>query len=723
MTSVLFPPPKGQLGVGVGIGGSSKSDGLTEMGDVKFAKYPSPFEHLIFHLAPPNSHFHLRLPTPPYDPARPADFLTSYIEKVYTVRVIILKDNMSRSERIGETLHREGFVSKQHIDEGLEHQARLRKKRIGEILLEKGRVEPSEIERALASQKTNFESKLGEILIAAGAVTFEQVEEALAIQAKYSSKRLGQILVEMGLVTEEMLALAVALKYGLPYVDLKDYPVDSSALKCVSQSLVRKLRVMPLHLGGKTLTVAFADPTNLDPKRDLSFHTGKQIKEVVASENSIAEAIEKYYGADAEVYLNQLLSEEAEIETVTEEEDDQLELGTTAGSEKPIIELVNHILKTAVTKKASDLHLVPERTRVRVILRIDGELHEELTLSSERLPSINARLKIMGNMNIAERRLPQDGRTKVKVGNRIVDLRFSCMPSIFGESMAIRLLDKERGVMGLDELGFLDKELREIRETQKKPYGMILVTGPTGSGKSSTIYALLQEPVFTRKNIITLEDPVEYELPGLTQIQIKEKIGLTFARGLRQILRHDPDVITVGEIRDVETAKIAIQSALTGHILFSTLHTNTAAESFIRLGEMGVEPYLVSSSILGIIAQRLIKKLCPACRTKDPNAFEKLRESHFPVQPSENAVFYQPQGCEKCNKTGFSGRTVAYEYLLPTETIKRAAIHNESASGLRSLAVSRGMRTMEEIALLKASEGITSVDEIIPLATIDQELD
>ena len=630
---------------------------------------------------------------------------------------------MSTNERIGETLHREGFVSRQDVDQGLEHQARLRKMRIGEILLEKGKVEASEIERALNSQKTNFESKLGEILVAAGAVTQKQIDEALSVQEKYSTKRLGQILVEMGLVTEEMLALAVALKYGLPYVDLKDYPVDSAALKCVSQSLVKRFQAMPLHLSGKKLTVAFSDPTNLDPKRDLSFHTGKQIKEVVASANNIAEAIEKYYGADSEAYLSRLLIEEAEIETVEEEDDDQMELGTAAGSEKPIIELVNHILKTAVTKKASDLHLVPERTRVKVILRIDGELHEELILSAERLPSIIARLKIMGNMNIAERRLPQDGRTKVKVGRRIVDLRFSCMPSIFGESMAIRLLDKERGVMGLDELGFLDKELEEIRQTQKKPYGMILVTGPTGSGKSSTIYALLQEPVFARKNIITLEDPVEYELPGLTQIQIKEKIGLTFARGLRQILRHDPDVITVGEIRDVETAKIAIQSALTGHILFSTLHTNTAAESFIRLSEMGVEPYLVSSSLLGIIAQRLIKKLCPDCRIKDPEAREKLTESHFPVQPSEDAVFYQPKGCEKCHKTGFSGRTVAYEYLLPSQAIKRAAIHNESASGLRSLAVSRGMRTIEEIALRKASKGITSVDEIIPLATIDHEID
>ena len=626
-----------------------------------------------------------------------------------------------RHEKLGETLKQEGFISQIELDKGLEKQSELKRKKIGDILLEEGAVKAAEIKEALRKQKTNFDAKLGEILIAAGSVTQKQVNEALAVQEKNTSKRLGQILVEMGLVKEEMLALAVALKYGLPYVDLKDYPVDPAALKCVSVSLARRLTVLPLHLNGKELTIAFSDPTNLEPKRDLSFHTGKIIKEVVSSEKGINFAIDQFYGPDSDSYLEKLLNDDADIETISGEGRDQFELGDDTGLEKPIIELVNHILKTAVIKKASDLHIIPEGRRVKVVLRIDGELHDELVLSGDRLPSVIARLKIMGSMNIAERRLPQDGRAKVKVGDRIVDLRFSCMPSIFGESMAIRLLDKERGVMGLDELGFLEKELKEIRESQKKSYGMILVTGPTGSGKSSTIYALLQEPVFSNKNIITLEDPVEYELPGLTQIQIKEKIGLTFARGLRQILRHDPDVITVGEIRDVETAKIAIQSALTGHILFSTLHTNTAAESFVRLGEMGVEPYLISSSILGIISQRLIKKLCPHCRVSDPRGHEKLSESHFPAHPPENAQFYAAKGCEKCNNTGFLGRTVVYEYLVPDEAIKRAAIHNESASVLRNLAVGRGMRTIEVICLEKAAQGLTTVDEIIPLATIDHD--
>ena len=334
-----------------------------------------------------------------------------------------------RHEKLGETLRREGFLSQEELDKGLERQTELRRKRIGDILLEEGKVKVAEIKEALNLQKTNFDSKLGEILIAAGTVTQEQVKKALAIQEKNSSKRLGQILVELGMVKEEMVALAVALKFGLPYVDLEEYPVDPEALKCVSVSLARKLSVLPLHLNVKELTIAFSDPTNLEPKRDLSFHTGKSIKEVVAAESGISTAIDRYYGPDSDSYLAKLLNEESEIEQLSGDSGDQFELGEDTGLEKPIIELVNHILKAAVVKKASDLHIIPEGRRVRIVLRIDGELHDELTLSGDRLPSVIARLKIMGNMNIAERRMPQDGRAKVKVGSRIVDLRFPACPA------------------------------------------------------------------------------------------------------------------------------------------------------------------------------------------------------------------------------------------------------------------------------------------------------
>lgn len=626
--------------------------------------------------------------------------------------------------KIGEKLLSEGFISQEELDAGLQKQSELRGKKIGDILVEEGGVQPVAVEQALIKQKSRIETRLGDILIAAGAVTQQQVDEALVRQKKNSTKRLGQILIDMGVISEDMLALSMALKFGLPFVDLTDYPVDSSALECVPEEMARRLNVFPVKLKNSELTVAIPDPTDLDPKQDLTFHTEKEIKEVVATQQGITTAIDEHYGQDqndTDEYLEQLLADEAEIEEVSEKQQAEYELSEKTGREKPIIELVNHILKAAVKKKASDLHIVPEGRRVKVELRIDGVLREELSLGSERLPSVIARLKIMGNMNIAERRLPQDGRSRVKMGNKIVDLRFSCMPGIFGESMVVRLLDKTSGLMNLDRLGFLEKELREIREAQRKSYGMILVTGPTGSGKSSTIYACLQEDIFQNKNIVALEDPVEYELPGIIQVQIKESIGLTFAKGLRQILRHDPDVISVGEIRDVETAKIAIQSALTGHLLFSTLHTNTAAESFIRLKEMGVEPYLVSTSILGIISQRLIKKLCANCKISDERALEKLEASHYPAQPSADAVFYTAQGCDQCNQIGYKGRTVAYEYLIPNEEIKRGSIRNLSASELRSLAQKQQMRSMEQIALLKAEQGLTSVDEIIPLMSVTEE--
>lgn len=631
--------------------------------------------------------------------------------------------SISGSEKLGERLLSEGFISQDELEAGLHKQSELRQERIGDILLEQGQVKPDTLRHALNKQKSRFDARLGEILVAAGAVTEKQVGEALKRQKKQSTRRLGQILIDMGVITAEMLALSMALKFGLSYVNIKDYPVDAAALDCVPMDMARRLKIFPIMLKDEELTVAFSDPTNLDQKQDLAFHTEKQIKEIIATEEGILDAIEEHYGKDPDSNLDQLLADEAEIEEVSENREVEYELSEKTGREKPIIELVNHIIKTAVKKKASDLHIVPEGRRVKVELRIDGTLREELALGSERLPSVIARMKIMGNMNIAERRLPQDGRSKVKVGSKVVDLRFSCMPSVFGESMVVRLLDKESGVVDLDQIGFLEKELREIRVSQRKAYGMILVTGPTGSGKSSTIYACLQEEAFHNKNIVTLEDPVEYELPGITQVQIKENIGLTFAKGLRQILRHDPDVIIVGEIRDGETARIAIQSALTGHLLFSTLHTNTAPESFLRLNEMGVEPYLVSSSILGVISQRLVKKLCPACKTPDPHALQKLESSHYPARPSSHTTeFFMAQGCEQCNQTGYKGRTVVYEYLIPNEDIKRAAIQNRSAGEIRLMAQKKGMRTMEQVALLKAEQGLTSVDEIIPLmSTIDQE--
>ncbi len=616
-------------------------------------------------------------------------------------------------DKIGDTLVKEGMITQQELVNGLEKQKELKNRPLGEFFVEQGLLDRPELRKALDRQQKKSD-KIGDILLAAGAITNNQLEEALEIQKKDRQKRLGQILIDMNIINEDMLTLALSLRFGLPYIDLNHYNIDPQSIEQVDPEIARRFNALPIELSGETLTVAFSDPTDLDPQKDLSFHTGLEIKEVLASKEAIRQKIEELYGKEDYQNFKKLLGD-VDVEEVRETPSFEYDISENMGKEKPIIELVNHIFVNGLRNNASDIHILPEEKRVSVLYRVDGVLQKEMNLPIDRLPSVIARMKIMSNMNIAERRLPQDGRTKIKIGQKIVDLRFSCIPTIYGESIVVRILDKESGVMNLDHLGLYPKELKELRNCINKQYGMILMTGPTGSGKSSTIYSSLQENVFEQKNVVTLEDPVEYELPGISQIQIKEGIGLTFAQGLRQILRHDPDVIIVGEIRDMETAKISIQSALTGHLLFSTLHTNTAASSYIRLIEMGVEPYLVSTSILGILSQRLVRKICNSCKKEDQSALDKLRDSNFPVKSTEDTVFYKGKGCKECNFTGYKGRTLIYEFLVPKEKVKRAAMKKDSTFEIRQIAIENGMNPMESIALQKAEEGITTVDEIIPL--------
>ena len=646
---------------------------------------------------------------------RPAD------TKGNIIRIFVpfpLKSASPAGDRLGETLVKEGMISNEELTQSLDRQKSLRKKRIGDIFVEQGVVEHSEVRKALKFQQSKSTKRIGDILVAAGAITPEQLTAALSQQQKDQTKRLGQILIDMSFINEEMLALALALRHNLPYVDLNSYPIDPLAVTCISSELAKKFNIIPIELSQNILTVAFSDPTNLDTKSDISFHTGLKIKEVIASQHSTQKAIKKHYGSQSEAILDiEQLEDSLDIEEVKMPESDGYDIDEKIGKEKPIIALVNHILKSAVFKKASDIHVVPETRKVKVYLRIDGILHEEMAFRIETLPSVVTRMKVLSNMNIAERRIPQDGKARVRIGQRSLDLRFSCIPTIHGESMVVRILDKEEGLMELEKIGLFPEETTAIRQNLSKKYGMLLVTGPTGSGKSSTIYACLQEPIFTGKNIITLEDPVEYEIPGLSQVQIKEKVGMTFANGLRNILRHDPDVIVVGEIRDLETAKISLQASLTGHLLISTLHTNTAAEAFIRLEDIGIEPYLVSSSILGVLSQRLVRRICTNCLEPDPEGAEKLSSRQFPVKPSEDAKFYRGKGCDQCNNTGYRGRTIVYEFLSINEKIKRAIIKQETASKINILAVENGMRTLEHTALQKAEQGVTSVEEIIPLAS------
>lgn len=628
----------------------------------------------------------------------------------------------AEKKKIGEALTEGALITSQELELGLETQSQLRKKRLGEIFVNNGAATSEDVYKALRMKKAHkAHLKLGTLLLEQGLISQENLDAALAKQKKYRSRLLGEILVDMGIINDEMLAVALALQNGLPYVDPRKCIVDEIAVNTFPPKLLKRLQVFPVALSQNELTVIVADPNNLDVEGDLRFHTGLNIKiGGIGSKKGIMEAINTRCETSTDKHLVDILSEttQVEVEKIEDREEEGYQITSETGREKPIIEIVNHILKIAVAKRASDIHIIPEGKMAKVKFRIDGMLYDELILPKERLPSITSRMKILGNMDITERRLPQDGSRKIRVHGKTVDLRFSCLPTVYGQSIVIRLLNKESGLMKLEDMGFLEQAVKGLRQCIAKPYGMLLFTGPTGSGKSTTIYACLQEATFSNKNIITLENPVEYGLPGTCQVQIKEEIGLTFERGLRQILRHDPDVIVVGEMRDTETAKIGVRAALTGHLLITTLHTNTAAETFLRLGDMGIDNFLVSSSILGVVSQRLVRKICPNCREPDPEAGLKLKSNDFPVAFPDDTIFYKGKGCDECNKIGYKGRTIVYEFIPTNEEIKKAIMDDASAAQIRDIAIRNGIKTIEEIAFLKAKAGTICVDEIIPLVSV-----
>lgn len=626
-------------------------------------------------------------------------------------------------KKLGQTLTEHDLISNQELALGLDAQRKFRKKRLGEIFVDNGVVTYEKITRALRLKNSlEADAKLGTILVAGGLVSHEDLNIALIEQKKLRSRRLGEILVDMGVLDSEMLALALALQCETKYVDLKKYPVEEFECRALSPELLRRLKAFPISLRKNELTVVVADPNNLNVEADLRFHAGLRIKVAgISSEKAIMEAIDKGYGSLSQNNLTHILSEntKVKVENLKDQEAESYYISEKVEISQPIIEIVNHILKTAVAKRASDIHIIPEGKTAKVRFRIDGTLYDELSFQKERLLPITNRMKILSGMDIAERRLPQDGSAKIRVRGKSVDLRFSCLPTISGQSMVIRLLDNGQGLMKMEEMGFLQQDLEGLRKCIGKSHGMLLFTGPTGSGKSTTIYASLQEPTFCSRNVITLENPVEYKLPGICQVQIQEKIGLSFAQGLRQILRHDPDVIIVGEMRDPETARIGVRSALTGHLVITTLHTNSAAETFIRLRDMGIDNYLISSSVLGVVSQRLVRKICPNCKEPDPEAAQKLRSYDFPVEFSNDVVFFKGKGCEECNQIGYKGRTLVYEFIPTNERIKKGIIDGESAARIRLFAIREGSKTIEEIAFIKAKAGIISVDEIIPLLSIN----
>ncbi len=556
-----------------------------------------------------------------------------------------------------------------------------------------------------SSRKTK---KLGEILVEEGLITAEQLERALLEQSR-TDQLLGRILIDLKMVKESDLMAALAKQIGFRFVDLNEFTIDGSASGLIPEQVARRYRALPIGYEDSRLLVAMADPANLFALDDIRTITGMDLQPVVATAADIEAAIRKYSRVDESV---QKMASEAS--TAAEEEIADLERAATSLEEGPIVRMVNLLISQAIADRASDIHIEPMEREVRIRYRIDGVLSEVMRSPKNIQAGLISRLKVMADINIAERRVPQDGRIGLTVGGKSIDLRLATLPTVYGEKVVIRILDKSSVLLKLEELGFLDQSFKRYQEAYTKPYGAILVTGPTGSGKSTTLYATLNIVNKADRNIITVEDPVEYRLPGVNQMQMNVRAGLTFASALRSILRADPDVVLVGEIRDHETALIAIEAALTGHLVLSTLHTNDAPSSLPRLVEMGVETYLVASAIDCVVAQRLARKLCPKCREGyRPNQSE-LEQAGFPEFMWDDVKeLFRPVGCTACSKTGFRGRLGMYEVMNMSEEIERLVVERAPSEEIRRSARRDGMITLREDGLEKVRLGITSVEEVL----------
>lgn len=547
--------------------------------------------------------------------------------------------------------------------------------------------------------------RLGNLLLEENMITKEQLGKALLIQKHDPQKKLGEILEEMGAVNSQEVFIALSHKMGIPYVQLRNFDLDVEVLSLIPVDIARKHHLIPLLIYRSRLVIAIDDPTNTHAIDMVRFITGRNLELALADRDEIEWAINRYYIAEDEL----MATEEMEIHAVKEAEKElELKEAERLSQEKPIVRLVSNIIRDAIRRRASDIHIRPLDHEVDLLFRIDGSLVKLRSFNKDLLPAVVSRIKILGRMNIAERRLPQDGRTRVIDEGNIVDLRISCIPTVSGESIVIRLLNVQVGLKTAADLGFNAHDQEIFIDMIHKSYGLFLVTGPTGSGKSTTLYAALNEVIKQNVNIITVEDPVEYHIEGIEQIQVSSPIGFTFAKALRHILRHDPDVVMIGEIRDQETGKIAVESALTGHLVLSTLHTNNAASAITRLMEMGVEPYLLSSTLLSVLAQRLVRRNCINCLGE-----EKIEPSIRRVlDVNEDEVFYRGTGCDHCNHTGYSGRLAVYELLQITPTMRSLIVNSVNADEIHLQALKDGMVALTENALNQARQRKTSLAEV-----------
>jgi type IV pilus assembly protein PilB len=570
-------------------------------------------------------------------------------------------------------------------------------------------------------------SQIGELLVKENLINSEQLEQALKHQRQHGG-RLGSILISLGYVDDDDITSVLSKQYGVPSINLAYFEIDPSVIKLIPLETAQKYLVIPLSRVGNTLTIATADPTNVFAMDDIKFMTGFNVEPVVASEASIAEALEKYYGTPHALELKKVYEEiaqgdnkdavELDLETLAAEDEeisaDQLQ---RSSEEAPIIKLVNLVLSDSLKKGASDIHMEPYEKDFRVRFRIDGVLYNMMNPPLRLKDAITSRVKIMAKMDISEKRLPQDGRLKVRTSfegkKKEIDYRVSTLPTLFGEKIVLRILDRDTLPLDMTKLGFEESSLKKFEEGILKPYGMLLVTGPTGSGKTSTLYAALNRLNVTETNIITAEDPVEYNFRGINQVQIKEQIGLTFAAALRSFLRQDPNIILVGEIRDFETTEIAIKAALTGHLVLSSMHTNDAPATISRLLNMGIEPFLVATSVHLICAQRLIRKVCPECKTETKTPIQTLINAGFTPEEAKSIQTSKGEGCPRCNGTGYKGRVGLYEVMEITEDIQELILVGASAREIRRKAIEEGMLTLRSSGLSKIKAGLTTLDEVV----------
>jgi type IV pilus assembly protein PilB len=551
--------------------------------------------------------------------------------------------------------------------------------------------------------------QLHELLLARKLITEDQLVEARRIAAE-KNHALGRVLIEEGLVTEGSLFSILAELLNLTFVDLSDTKIDPSAASLVSEGVARRHNLIPIAFDGPRLVVAMADPANVVAIDDIRAMTKHEVRQVVATKADVINAINRSYRLDSAA---EGLVEEATAEGGAEQ-DLESQLESAGADDAPIIKLVNLLISQAVNDRASDIHIEPEANGVRVRYRIDGVLHEVMNPPKAVQAGMASRLKIMADINIAERRKPQDGRISLTVQGKQIDIRVATLPTVYGEKLVLRILDKSSVLLHLGDLGFSAQNYQRFQESYKKPYGQILVTGPTGSGKSTTLYATINILNRTEVNIITVEDPVEYRLPGINQIQTNPKAGLTFASALRSILRSDPDIVLIGEIRDSETAQISTEAALTGHLVLSTLHTNDAPSAMTRLVEMGIEPYLVGSALDCVVAQRLARKLCARCKEPYVPTEKELTSATIRFDPAEDLPkLYRAAGCSACGNTGYKGRLALHEVMTVTEDIERLTVENAPSETIKKVAIEQGMRTLRDDGMEKVVSGATSIEEVL----------